>query len=782
MISKFTLLRSLKSRIFFYFVILMLLVQVIVFWSIRLAIKEQVEQRLQAELTSATTIFETIFATSQLTLNNFNQVSNKILAENFTDDRRSFLVVLENFRKRVDADLAMTINNDGIINAQIIRDELPDGTTDLMLGEQQGEEFSKSTGWLSKSENTKFYQKNNQVFQFSVSEVKVGPERIGWIGLGNRINDSLASEFYNLNGFHIKFFLSNSSNCTLFASSDKSLYNRTEEKTLTCDTAVNAAASGFESSKPIVLGKLNDKEVVAILYGSREDLLSSLQQRWMLLSLLTGLTIFLSFIGAYLIAAAISHPVRQLVTQAKHIARGHYEKSVTIDDEGELGALANEFSLMQKAVIEREREILHNALHDPLTNLPNRNRLLQILDSWLSQKDLEHAIFQIKINHVREINESFGHEIGDQVIKVVGKRLESIQKVEQLSHIREDEFVLLVNDISKSSVLRWIEKITQIMKQPYCTDAMTLHLKTNIGVALSNQADSDPCNFLRMADSALQLARNEKQLFKLYDRAQDISQVERLSLMNDLHDAITDNQMQLFYQPKLDLASGKIMHVEALIRWRHPEKGIVAPDLFIPIAENTGQIDLLTLWVLEEAARQHSEWKKENKDISIAINVSAQNLNNDDFYGSVSFIVQQYGLDVNAIHLEVTESAVAENPDRAIAILKKFYDSGFKLSIDDYGTGYSSLAQLKRLPMHELKIDMSFIKKLPQDDDDKTIVKSTIELAHNMGLTVVAEGVETESAMNWLQQQGCETIQGYHISRPLPADEFMQWLKQSDYI
>ena len=764
--------KSLKHRIFFFFVVLLLLVQIIAFWAIRLAIKDQEEQRLTNELSSASTVFQTIFSTSQLTLNNFNQVSNKILGENFSEDTRSFLVALENFRNRVDADLAMSIEKSGLINAQIVREILTDGSSRQKLGSQQ-DTYIKSAQWMDDSEKITFYQIDHQLYQFSLSKVLIGKEVIGWIGLGTKIDNQLAEEFYHLNGFHINFF-SKGDNCKLIATSKGS------SATSKGECSVNSTNS--EVSDPIQLGTIGEQRISVTLYGSREDLLSSIQERWLILSALTGLTLFLSFIGAYFIAASISRPVKQLVNQAKHIAQGHYDKPVTINDSGELGQLADEFNQMQSAVIEREKEILHNSFHDALTDLPNRNRLFQILDQWFSESEKEHAIFLIKINHINAINESLGHEIGDQVIKAVSKRLDSIKHVDLLSHLRSDEFVLLVYDISKASVIRWIDQICQVMNTPYSTEEMTLHLQMHIGVALSQQSKNDPGDLLRMADSALQLARKQHQLFKLYDQSQDIDQTERLALMNDLHNAIADKQLKLFYQPKLDLKSGKVKEVEALIRWFHPEKGLVPPDKFIPIAENTGQIDQLTLWVIEEAASQYSQWQKVGQDISIAINISAQNLKNDQMYNQLMFIFNQYSLPMKAIKLEVTESAVVEDPETAIALLSKFNDAGIKLSIDDYGTGYSSLAQLKHLPVHELKIDMSFILKLPNDEDDKIIVKSTIDLAHNMGLTVVAEGVETKEALQWLQQHGCETIQGYYINRPLPSDELLTWLNTSEYI
>ncbi len=782
MTLNFSKFKTLRSRIFFFFVSLLLLVQFVAFWFVSMAIQNQEELRLKSELASASTIFETIFSTSRLTLNNFNQVSNRILAENFNDDTRSFLIALESFRNRVNADIAMSIDKSGLIKAQIIQESLMDDLTQRKIGPQQGLPFPYSLDWLSLEDGNKFYQIDKTIYQFSISEVNVGRETIGWIGFGRVLDDHLAYTFFKLSNFHINFYLSDSypnkqEQCTLVGSSMEK-NSMDYEKVANCQRIDDS----FETSTPLTLGRLGAQQLTAVLYGSREDLLSTIKQRWLFLVALAGLTFVLSLLGAYLIAGSISRPVRTLVQQAKHISQGNYETSVELNDSSEFGQLADEFNQMQIAVLEREHEILHNSSHDPLTDLPNRNRLFKTLKKWREQGQINHAIFLIRINHIKAINESLGHSVGDQVIKVVSERLRNIKNIDLLSHLRTDEFVILVSQLSKASVIRWIEQITQAMETPYCADGMTLHLQTNIGVVLSSDSNDNPGNLIRMADSALQMARNQKQAFKLYDKSQDVDQAERLNLMNDLHNAIAENQLKLFYQPKLELATGKVTHVEALIRWFHPEKGMIPPDKFIPIAENTGQIDLLTLWVLEEAAKQHALWIKQGFVISIAINVSAQNLKNDKFFTSVNFILDQYDLNAKAIQLEVTESAVVDDPVTAIALLSKFKEFGMHLSIDDYGTGYSSLAQLKQLPVHELKIDMSFIQKLPDDEDDKIIVKSTIELAHNMGLSVVAEGVETKKGLDWLAAHDCEFIQGYYIARPQPAEEFIAWLKQSDYV
>jgi len=237
----------------------------------------------------------------------------------------------------------------------------------------------------------------------------------------------------------------------------------------------------------------------------------------------------------------------------------------------------------------------------------------------------------------------------------------------------------------------------------------------------------------------------------------------------------------LFYQPKLDLKTGVINHLEALVRWIHPEQGMVPPDAFISIAEQTGQIDNLTRWVVREAARQYNVWAEQGLKLSIAVNISAENLKNSGFTAELGEIWQQFRLPKDALSLEVTESAVVVDPACAIAMLCEIRDAGIKLSIDDYGTGYSSLAQLKQLPVDELKIDRSFVDKVSCDVDDQIIVRSTIRMAHDMGLSVVAEGIEDQPTLDWLAEQGCDLAQGYFISRPQPADALVEWLSDSPY-
>jgi EAL domain-containing protein (putative c-di-GMP-specific phosphodiesterase class I) len=309
-----------------------------------------------------------------------------------------------------------------------------------------------------------------------------------------------------------------------------------------------------------------------------------------------------------------------------------------------------------------------------------------------------------------------------------------------------------------------------------------LHLQFTFGVVRSSQhPNCSVAELLQKTNVAIQRAKNDKQTFQIYDPIFDQNAIERLFLTNNLRTAIEENQLTLFYQPKLSLKTMEISHVEALVRWQHPEKGLIPPDSFISIAEKTGQMDALTRWVTQTAINQYLEWLDKGIKINIAINISAENILDKSYPNFVIALKNKHKLGDCAITLEVTEDAVVDDPSKATEVLNYLNQNGFKLSIDDYGTGYSSLAQLKQLPVQELKIDRSFVQHLLDNESDKIIVKSTIELAHNMGLTLVAEGIEDEQTLLWLKSQGCELAQGYFISKPLPAHDFEAWLLQSDY-
>ena len=382
---------------------------------------------------------------------------------------------------------------------------------------------------------------------------------------------------------------------------------------------------------------------------------------------------------------------------------------------------------MQQAVLTREKDISHRVFHDPLTNLPNRNRLTHFLETQLSKPDAKLTLAILNVRRIRDVNDTLGHDVGDEVIKEVSRRLLKLDS-ENVFHLGSDEFALVWMENDNDFVQTQIQQVFATLDKPFHYQDIALHLQVQIGVAPSNAKQDTAVNLLQKTDTALQSARKSNRHYQVYDRVLDFYTIERLHLVNSLKQAFTDNQLVLYYQPKLDLKASTIKSVEALVRWLHPVNGLIPPDTFIPIAEQTGQMNTLTKWVIEEAANQFLSWQKQDLKLSIAINISAEDLRNDDFLNFLLNLKKTKNLPDDAISLEVTENAVLSDPKLAISLLAQLQQSGFKISIDDYGTGYSSLEQLKILPVDELKIDKSFVQNLMVEKDDQTIVDSTISL------------------------------------------------------
>ncbi len=775
---------SFKSRIFALVVALIISVLTISLAIFYQAIVEVENQRFQNDLNNAKNTVNIYLKERIAQFRNSREAINKAIieAQVLAEDKETIDSLVDSLFIRTEAEMFMLLDAQRNVLTQRLRisGERPTDGPEV-IGQPLDEDLFKH---LNDNNIPQIYSHQNSYYQFTIQPIEFLGRVLGWVAYGYELNQSLALELHSdyANQNHVNFVVidpDRPSDCKLITSSKPDILTAINNgQVVSCDTA---EGEFLKATDNILLGKRGSREIQAVIYGARETLISSVSERLEILLVLAGIIIAASVLGVYFIASIISKPVQKLASKARIIAAGNYNEPVEINDTGELGQLASEFNQMQQAVLEREQAIRHQAAHDPLTDLPNRNQLFEKLSDWYQNDHREHGMLLIKIDHVKEINESLGHETGDKVIQIVADRLRKLENTELLSHLRADEFVILIKTQSIAAVMQWIDLITKEMDYPCNTNGMSLHLSAHIGIAMDLDRRYEPGQFLRMADSALQMARKMRVPFKLYDPSLDQEQTERLELMNELRTAIEEDQLILHYQPKLNAVTGQVNKVEALVRWQHPERGMVRPDKFISIAEHSGQINALTNWVMEAAAKQYKIWQDSGLDISIAINISADNLKNESFFDTVLFLTDQYQLDRRALNLEVTESAVVEDPVTAIGLLSQLKKLGFHLSIDDYGTGYSSLAQLKQLPVDELKIDMSFIKKLPHDEDDKIIVKSTIELAHNMGLTVVAEGVETQDGLEWLKANNCDLMQGYFISKPIPGDEFAHWYQTNPF-
>jgi diguanylate cyclase (GGDEF)-like protein len=416
----------------------------------------------------------------------------------------------------------------------------------------------------------------------------------------------------------------------------------------------------------------------------------------------------------------------------------------------------------------------HQALHDALTGLPNRLLFRERIETALhGRREAAHAVMLIDLDHFKEINDTLGHHAGDVLLQEVASRLSTeLDGAGTVARLGGDEFGVLVPSLGRPGDATVIaQRLLGHLRQPFTIEGLTLEVDASIGIACYPAHGEDVEQLNQRADIAMYAAKEGGRGYVMFEPQLDRYSPRRLALAGALRQAIVDGEIVLYFQPKAELGTGRIIGVEALARWQHPELGLIGPTEFVPIAEQTGLIGPLTSHVLDEALRQVSEWRDEGLELSVAVNLSARSFLDAQLAAEIPLLLERRGVEARLLELEITESMLMIDPGRAKATLDRLSAIGLSLSVDDFGTGYSSLANLKRLPVHGIKIDKSFVMDMAHDPSDAAIVRSTIDLAHNLGLRVVAEGVENRESWRRLREQGCDLAQGYHVSRPLPGEE-----------
>jgi diguanylate cyclase len=423
------------------------------------------------------------------------------------------------------------------------------------------------------------------------------------------------------------------------------------------------------------------------------------------------------------------------------------------------------------------------ALHDPLTELPNRllfyDRVHQAILA-ARRSGSRAAVILVDVDRFKEINDSLGHHTGDLVLFEVGRRLTDTLRVsDTVARLSGDEFALLLprldDDLSAAAAAA---KVREALAVPLAVDDLEVEMEATAGIALYPDHGEDPETLLQHAEVAMYNAKQSHVGYELYAAARDEFSPSRLRLVGELRSGIGRGELELHYQPKVRLSDRTVVGVEALVRWQHPEHGLMSPDKFIPLAEHTGLIRPLTLEVIATALDQCAAWRAKGLDLGVAVNLSPRNLMDPDLPRQIKQMLEERNVPPNLLELEITENTIMADPKRAREVLMRLDAMRIWLAVDDFGTGYSSLAYLKQLPVTTLKVDRSFVMSMESDEDDAVIVRSTIALGRNLGLRVVAEGVESESALNELRDLGCDFAQGFHLSRPLPADELERWLRE----
>jgi diguanylate cyclase (GGDEF)-like protein len=535
--------------------------------------------------------------------------------------------------------------------------------------------------------------------------------------------------------------------------------------------------------------------------------------KWLLANVLVIL--FLSFAIYLVFRRHALRPIQELTAGAQRVAAGELARPVNVEAGDELGALAESFNVMMgkldRTLAEKDdalralqdvnrtleervatrtseleavnRELEHMALHDSLSGLPNRALFTDRLEQAIiaaGRSGGRFACMILDLDRFKEINDTLGHNIGDEVLREIASRLaRGLRESDTVARLGGDEFAILLPSANVREATRIASKLLHLLEEPVVIGQHSFAVGASIGVALFPDHGERAAQLMQRADVAMYVAKRNGNGYALYDVEEDHHNASRLAFLSELRGALDRGELALHFQPKVHLASAAVQAVEALVRWQHPQRGLILPEEYIPLSEQTGLIRPITTWVLGEAMRQCREWHAAGRDLAVSVNLSMRNLHDPQFPGTVGALLMNWQVDPQAIVLEITESAVMADSERVLAVLQRLRGMGVRLSIDDFGTGHSSLSHLKRLPVSEIKIDKSFVTDMHVNDDDAIIVRSTIDLAHNLGLTVTAEGVEREDAFTVLNVLGCDLAQGQYISPALPVRELEEWLGRS---
>ena len=464
---------------------------------------------------------------------------------------------------------------------------------------------------------------------------------------------------------------------------------------------------------------------------------------------------------------------------AEALRRAHDELEIRVRERTE--ALAEANTRLRAEIVEREtaeRRIRHLAHHDALTGLPNRRLLHKRLDDALAaarEGNGSPAVIFIDLDRFKTINDSLGHAVGDELLKAVARRLtEALRPGDTVSRVGGDEFVLILGDAAGvEDATAASDRLLDRLSRPYEISGHSLRVTPSLGISLFPRDGDDAQTLLSRADAAMYQAKAEgRHCSRFFVEQVQRTSTHRLHLESELHGAIARGELLLHYEPRFDLAAGTLCAVEALVRWRHPQRGMISPAEFIPLAEETGLIQPIGEWVLGEACRQRRLWQERGFAMgSVAVNLSAQQFRIRNLADSVRRIVDAAGIDPATLEIEITESTLMHDTAQTLETLKALAALGIRISIDDFGTGYSSLSYLRRFPVHLLKVDRSFVHDVPGNADDATIVRAIAGLARNLGLRIVAEGIENQEQMRFLQEVGCDEGQGFLFAPPMPADE-----------
>jgi len=438
-------------------------------------------------------------------------------------------------------------------------------------------------------------------------------------------------------------------------------------------------------------------------------------------------------------------------------------------------------SWIARRLNEQNEAILYQALHDDLTGLPNRSYLFKNMNETIQEvrkKRQKMALFVLDLDRFKEINDTLGHGYGDELLVEISKRLKNFdEQYHTLARLGGDEFAILKTTENMNDTTAFAQEINTALDKLIMVKEFAIHVRLSMGIASYPLHGKDAETLIRRAEVAMYKSKESQSAYTIYSADEDPFSIRRLTLLGELKQAIEKEELVLHYQPKMELVGNRINSAEALVRWQHPKLGLIPPDEFIGMAEQSGLIKPLTMWVIKRAIHDLKFWKTMDFDVSIAVNISTHLFYDYMFPSELESILLESQVPPQSIELEMTESRLMENVENTMEVLGRINKMGFSFSIDDFGTGFSSLSYLKRFPVDKLKIDKSFVLDMETDENDKSIVHAIVDLAHDLNFKVIAEGVETEQVVTLLKEMKCDIIQGFYLSRPVMADDFLEWMQ-----
>ncbi len=742
--------RSLRHRIAIVFVGLLVLVMGLVLALVHHSSARIVERETRRELAVGTKVFQRLLEQNQRQL----ETAAAVLSADFafreaiaTQDQPTVRSVIRNHGQRIHAQVMMVAGTDGKLiattqHAGAAGDPFP--FPDLIAA---AEASGRSAGFRQ--------MRNGQLYQVVLVPI-LAPTRIAWVAMGFHVDDRWADDMAGVTGLGVHIV-------------------RTGTRGALASSAAPVGAHGgmnFASVNVPLDGGL--QAVLQLPVAQVQAPFEQLQGR-LLGVIVVAVLVFAA--GSIMLAGRIVRPLNELSAAARRIAQGDYAQPLPPAPRDEIGQLAGSFEQMRTEIASREERIARLAYVDALTDLPNRTRFLEAFGRL--SPGAGGAVMVVNVDRFALINNALGHVVGDRLLRAVAGQLQPlVPPGGMLARLWGDQFAFLLEGAGLEAARRFADTVLAALRDPVTLDGQRLDIEAGVGIALYPDDGLDAATLLRRAELALAAAKRRHAGIAFAQETGGEPAHEQLSLIGDMRRALAAGEFTLAYQPKLALGSGRIVAVEALLRWQHPERGSIAPARFIPFAEQTGFIREITPWVLESSVRQAAAWHAVGLDIAVSANLSTLDLLDPHLGRRVRGLLETYAVPARRLCLEITESALMDDPALAQAHLDELAGLGIKLSIDDYGVGQASLAYLKSLPVDELKLDRSFITAITESPRNAAIVESTIMLSHALGLTVVAEGVETPAELRWLREHGCDIAQGYGIGRPMTAAQLQDWLAE----